>query len=170
MTSPRGDGLSEHRAGARGVGRRRDSDPGRNGLVVVPRAGHGHGRHAVHRRGGTDVIGHCPRRRTRGPQCGAPRGSPATRPAAEGQSSRRRGRLGPRPHPANQVLQHTDGFDGAGLWWVPVDHAGNRNISEEEVAIVERLIDQLARPGARWIDEASEAQPLQPSDIRVVAS
>ena len=38
------------------------------------------------------------------------------------------------------------------------------------MAIVERLIDQLARPGARWIDEASEAQPLQPSDIRVVAS
>ena len=80
-----------------------------------------------------------------------------------------RDQLRARAHLAGQVLRHTGGLDGAGLWWIPVDHAGNRNASEEEVAAAEAVIDRLTRTGATWIEGQRAPQPLRTGDIRVVA-
>lgn len=62
----------------------------------------------------------------------------------------------------------SDGFDGAGLWWVPVEHEGNENWSSEEIEVVELLVGCLTN-AARWIDHAQEAKPLTGADILVVA-
>jgi hypothetical protein len=80
-----------------------------------------------------------------------------------------------RPHQGmeRQRLFGAGPFDGAGLWWVAVDHDGNRNASDEEVEEVARMVDALlggdGRPGARWIDADGNEQPLTPDDLRIVA-
>ena len=43
-------------------------------------------------------------------------------------------------------------LDGAGLFVIDVDHDGNRNGADEEVAAVKRLVDQLLAPGSLWVD------------------
>jgi uncharacterized protein len=77
------------------------------------------------------------------------------------------GKLRPIPELANQRLADTQFFDGAGLWWVPVAHTGNRSASNEEVAAVEQLIDRLLC--ARWFDQKGTPHPLTAADLRVVA-
>ena len=89
-------------------------------------------------------------------------------------------------HPAlmRQALRGTGRFDGAGLWFVPVEHDGNQNASSEEVEAVSDLIasllnaewtltppgePRLADTGPCWIDAHGDAHPLTGSDIRVVA-
>ena len=72
-----------------------------------------------------------------------------------------------------QRLSGAGPFDGAGLWWVPVDHDGNRNASDEEVRevahIVEALLGTHGQPPARWTDAAGVERPLTPNDFRIVA-
>ncbi len=53
------------------------------------------------------------------------------------------GKLEPKPGLERQRLTGTGVFDGAGLWWVPVDHDGNQNASMEEVDAVERIVNIL---------------------------
>jgi superfamily I DNA and/or RNA helicase len=77
------------------------------------------------------------------------------------------GKLRPIPPLANQRLADTELFDGAGLWWVPVAHSGNRSASDEEVAAVEQLVDRLI--GAKWFDQKGTGHPLTAADLRVVA-
>jgi superfamily I DNA and/or RNA helicase len=76
-------------------------------------------------------------------------------------------------HPADgldqQRLAGTGPFDGTGLWWVPVEHDGNRNASDEEVDVVSAIVDALLRPGAVWVDAAGITRPVAPADLRVVA-
>ena len=80
-----------------------------------------------------------------------------------------RGRLRARPALAFQQLLNTDGLDGAGLWWIPIAHIGNRNAAEEEIDAVERLVERLLRPTATWSDAQQTQRPLTAGDIRVVA-
>jgi predicted RecB family nuclease len=54
-----------------------------------------------------------------------------------------------------------------GTHWLPVDHAGNRTASAEEVAAVSALVEQLH--GAHWTDSHGKQHPVTPSDILVVA-
>jgi predicted RecB family nuclease len=68
-----------------------------------------------------------------------------------------------------QRLTGTRAFDGASLWWVPVEHAGNQNHSPEEVDVVEQIVDQLLAPGVQWIDAKGEATQLTAADLRIVA-
>lgn len=79
------------------------------------------------------------------------------------------GRLNPRAGLERQMLRGTDGFDGAGLWNVPVDHDGNQNSSAEEVDAVKGIIDRLLRAGSTWTDSEGVVRPLGPTDILVVA-
>lgn len=79
------------------------------------------------------------------------------------------GRLKPEPGLERQRLAGTEGFDGAGLWWVPVEHSGNQNVSDEEVDAVERIVEQVLAPGACWEDRLGVAAPLTSADLRVVA-
>lgn len=79
------------------------------------------------------------------------------------------GRLLPRAGLGRQVLRGTDGFDGAGLWHVPVEHDGNQNSSTEEVAAVEQVVERLLTAKATWTDAEGVERSLGPGDILVVA-
>jgi superfamily I DNA and/or RNA helicase len=79
------------------------------------------------------------------------------------------GRLEPRPELQAQVLEGCGRFDEAGLWYVPVEHTGNQNASDEEVRAVAAIVAELTGPGATWVDPHGRARPLTPADLRVVA-
>ncbi len=67
----------------------------------------------------------------------------------------------------NQRVIGTAALDGAGLWWVPTQHDGNRSASDEEVEVVVNLVEHLL--GAAWVDENGINRPLVAADLRVVA-
>ncbi len=79
------------------------------------------------------------------------------------------GKLEARAALQQQVLSSTGAFDGAGLWWQPVAHAGNQNWSAEEIDAVAALVDRLLAPGVQWVDGAGVSRPLEPRDVLVVA-
>jgi predicted RecB family nuclease len=68
-----------------------------------------------------------------------------------------------------QVLNGVDGFAGSKLWIVPVDHDGCQSASDEEVAAVANLVEQLLAPGSMWINEDGKEKQLTADEIRVVA-
>ena len=78
-------------------------------------------------------------------------------------------RLTPLPGLERQVLRGGSRFVGAGLSIVPVEHDGNRNASDEEVAEVVRIVGELLAPGSEWVDERGVAEQLTPTDILIVA-
>jgi predicted RecB family nuclease len=79
------------------------------------------------------------------------------------------GKLESKPGLERQRLAGTGGFDGAGLWWMPVHHDGNQNYSSEEVDVVARLVEQVLAPGATWIDEHGIERQLVAGDLRIVS-
>ncbi len=79
------------------------------------------------------------------------------------------GRLTSLPGLERQVLTGAARFSGSGLRVVPVEHDGNRNASDEEVAEVVRIVDDLLAPGSCWVDEHGVQHQLTPDDIRIVA-
>ncbi|MBK9240971.1 MAG: TM0106 family RecB-like putative nuclease [Acidobacteria bacterium] len=78
-------------------------------------------------------------------------------------------RLTPLPSLERQVLRGGQRFSGAGLRIVSVEHEGNRNASDEEVAEVARIVDSLLAPGSEWVDEHDTARQLTVADILIVA-
>ncbi|HEY8536297.1 MAG TPA: TM0106 family RecB-like putative nuclease, partial [Vicinamibacterales bacterium] len=67
---------------------------------------------------------------------------------------------------------------GAGLWYLPVVHEGNRNTAPEEVDAIARLVETLLHGGqlggevhepARWRDASGAEHPLTLDDVLVVA-
>src|SRR6185436_11721155 len=74
-----------------------------------------------------------------------------------------------KPGLETQVLRGASRFTGAGLRIVPVDHDGNRNASDEEVAEVVRIVDELLATGSEWVNEKGEARQLTANDILIVA-
>ncbi|MGD9902591.1 MAG: TM0106 family RecB-like putative nuclease [Vicinamibacterales bacterium] len=79
------------------------------------------------------------------------------------------GKLQPREGLEQQRLIGTDGLDGAGPWWLPVPHDGNRHWSPEEVDAVATLVDRLLAPDAQWVNGSGEPRPLTADDLRIVA-
>lgn len=69
----------------------------------------------------------------------------------------------------HQSIQAPALFSGAGLWFVPVGHEGNRGHSTEEIDRVAAIIDRLTRDGAAWTDRNGQQRPLTLDDILVVA-
>lgn len=68
--------------------------------------------------------------------------------------------------------QRIDGgepFNGAGLWFVPVEHFGNRTNSLEEVEVVASIFEFLTKPGKTWIDDRGQQEALSLSQILIVA-
>ena len=61
------------------------------------------------------------------------------------------------------------GLAGAGVRFVPVEHAGNRNSSPEEATVVAGLIRGLLESDAVWTDENGRRRRLTMDDILVVA-
>jgi uncharacterized protein len=79
------------------------------------------------------------------------------------------GRLGARPITEPRVLQGHPWLDGAGLWFVPVRHIGNRNSSAEEVDVVARIAKSLTDHGVEWFRSTGNRRPVTWDDILIVA-
>jgi predicted RecB family nuclease len=79
------------------------------------------------------------------------------------------GRLESRPEQEKQKLSGAPPYEGAGLWFVPVEHDGNTNSSDEEVKAVEAIVDTLLKKGSRWTNQKGETKQVLPKDILVVA-
>jgi uncharacterized protein len=59
--------------------------------------------------------------------------------------------------------------DNSGLWFVPVEHIGNQNSSNEEALVVERLVKELIQPGVTWTTMKGEVLQMKLSDILIVS-
>ncbi len=69
----------------------------------------------------------------------------------------------------SRVLDGHAWLNGAGLWFVPVEHEGNRNSSTEEAEVVARIVDGLLQPNVKWFYGAGNSRRLQEKDILIVA-
>jgi uncharacterized protein len=58
---------------------------------------------------------------------------------------------------------------GAGLWFVPVEHEGNRNSSSDEVEAVARFVGGLLDPQVQWFDGTGNCRRPKAEDILIVA-
>lgn len=67
-----------------------------------------------------------------------------------------------------QVVANAGPFDGAGLWYLPVQHVGNRSSSTEEVEVVRSVVDRLLDQ-ATWTDAEGATRRLVRDDILIVA-
>jgi predicted RecB family nuclease len=79
------------------------------------------------------------------------------------------GRLGARGFTQQRVLQGHPLLNGAGLWFVPVPHEGNRNSSAEEVDVVAKIVESLLDPSVTWLRSTGNSRRLEPKDILIVA-
>jgi predicted RecB family nuclease len=68
-----------------------------------------------------------------------------------------------------QTIEAPAPFAGAGLWFVPVVHEGNRSYSTVEIECVAMIVELLTRSGSSWIDRHGRQQALAITDIMVVA-
>ena len=69
----------------------------------------------------------------------------------------------------DRVLEGHAWLNGAGLWFAPVDHEGNRNSCSEEVEVVARTVEGLLKPEVKWFDGAGNRRRLKEEDILIVA-
>ncbi|HXL22841.1 MAG TPA: AAA domain-containing protein, partial [Candidatus Dormibacteraeota bacterium] len=69
----------------------------------------------------------------------------------------------------SRVIEGHAWIAGAGLWFVPTEHEGNRNSSAEEVEIVARIVEGLLKPKVKYFYSAGNSRPLKDDEILVVA-
>jgi len=69
----------------------------------------------------------------------------------------------------SRVLEGHEWLDGAGLWFVQVEHEGSRNSSAEEVEVVTRIVERLLKPNVKWFYSAGHSRGLKEEDILIVA-
>jgi uncharacterized protein len=79
------------------------------------------------------------------------------------------GRLESRDLLRNRVLAGHSWLSGAGLWFVPVLHAGNRNSSAEEVEIIYGIVKSLIQPGVEWFRSIGNSKQMELEDVLIVA-
>jgi uncharacterized protein len=77
------------------------------------------------------------------------------------------------PDPAlgleRQLVSGRGVFAGAGLRYVPVAHRGNTNESDEEVAVIRSLVEELFASSPTFTDRHGETRPLTERDVLVVS-
>ncbi len=78
------------------------------------------------------------------------------------------GRLTSMPGLEKQVISGKTTFDGAGLFYVPVNHKGNQSRSLEEVNAIVVVVENLLVKG-KWYNEKGKVKSLQKEDILIVA-
>lgn len=69
----------------------------------------------------------------------------------------------------SRVLKGHAWLSGPGLWFVPVEHEGNRNSCAEEVAVVARIVEGLLVPDVEWFRGTGNKRQLKLDDILIVA-
>jgi predicted RecB family nuclease len=77
------------------------------------------------------------------------------------------GRLRSAPGRERQRIDAEGELTGTGLRWLPVEHEGHSQSSEEEADRIAKAIEPLLN-GATYTDDEGNQKPLQPSDILVV--
>jgi predicted RecB family nuclease len=77
------------------------------------------------------------------------------------------GRLGSTIPRKRHVLSGDGPWAGSGLRWVPVAHEDNRTSSMQEVAAVQRIVDEVT--GTRWTTADGSVETLTAGDLMVVA-
>jgi uncharacterized protein len=78
------------------------------------------------------------------------------------------GRLRARSAAGAQVVMGPE-FEGAGFWYLPVEHDANQSASPEEVAVVVELVDALRSGGHRWRDRDGVEHALTLEHLLVIA-
>lgn len=78
------------------------------------------------------------------------------------------GRLVPYAGNERQMIDGHPKIRGAGLWFAPTPHEGNRSSSSEEVRRVTGLVGSLLAGIVTWTDTAGRAHPLGLADILIV--
>jgi len=68
-----------------------------------------------------------------------------------------------------QAVDGETPFLGAGLWYVPVEHVGNRHEAPEEAEAVARVVDGLTSGAVGWTSADGIRQPVALTDVLVVA-
>lgn len=68
-----------------------------------------------------------------------------------------------------QKIVGSKGFDGSGLFFVPVEHEGNQNNSVEEVEEIVKIVKILLKPKVKWIGSNGVEKQLKKDDILIVA-
>jgi uncharacterized protein len=79
------------------------------------------------------------------------------------------GRLNSQQGMERQRIDGHPWLGDAGLWFVPVEHDGNRNSSPEEVERIGELVTELLLPGVQWIDAKGARRKLELKDILIMA-
>jgi uncharacterized protein len=79
------------------------------------------------------------------------------------------GRLNARVFNRNREISGHPWLNGAGLWFVPVDHQANRNSSAEEIDVIVRIVESLLRPEVKWSRGEGNLRRLIANDILIVA-
>jgi uncharacterized protein len=69
----------------------------------------------------------------------------------------------------SRVIEGHGWIEGAGLWFVPMEHEGNRNSSAEEVEIVARIVEGLLKPKVKYFYSAGNSRALKDDEILIVA-
>ncbi|MGW8124104.1 TM0106 family RecB-like putative nuclease [Roseivirga echinicomitans] len=69
----------------------------------------------------------------------------------------------------NQKVHGLNNVSGSGLYYMPVEHEGNQNRSDEEVSVISKLIDELLSTKTTWTDREGEIRLVTKQDIKVVA-
>jgi uncharacterized protein len=69
----------------------------------------------------------------------------------------------------SRVLEGHPWLNGAGLWFVPVTHEGNRNSCTEEVEVVARIVEGLLKPEVKWFYSLGNSRRLKEEDVLIVA-
>jgi uncharacterized protein len=67
-----------------------------------------------------------------------------------------------------QLIAGGTAFDGAGLFFLPVEHKGNQNKSPEEIRAIADIVCKLLTSG-NWTNEKDQTRPLTKEDILIVA-
>ena len=79
------------------------------------------------------------------------------------------GRLQSREPLQHQVLASHPWLNGAGLWFVPVRHSGNRNSSAEEVDLIDKIVRSLTADGVTWFRTRTTSKKVELKDVLTVA-
>jgi predicted RecB family nuclease len=78
-------------------------------------------------------------------------------------------RLHPRLILEQQVIVGHPWINGAGLWFVPIDHTGCRNSSPSEVEVIKKLVSSFTVSGVDWFRTSTTKRPMTLADVLVVA-
>jgi predicted RecB family nuclease len=68
-----------------------------------------------------------------------------------------------------RVLADHPWLSGAGLWFVPVPHAGNRNSCAQEVAVIDGIVRGLVAQGVKWFRSSTNSRQMELDDVLIVA-